>query len=58
MQCNGQHHFSFFAPSLRYGNEGDYVKAISDLESAYQLDPAHANAKKYLKEVYLTYAVK
>ena len=42
----------------RYANRGEFEKAISDLEKALELDSAHANAKKYLKEVFLANAVK
>ena len=43
---------------LRYANEGEFGKAIEDLEKALRLDSDHANAKMYLKEVFLANAVK
>lgn len=42
----------------RHANEGEFSKAIEDLEKALSVDPNHINAKIYLKEVFIANAVK
>ncbi len=48
---------AFVARGALHANKGEYDKAIIDLEKAIELDSSHANAKKYLKEVFLAYSV-
>jgi tetratricopeptide (TPR) repeat protein len=49
---------AFVARGAFYANDGDFEKAIEDLQRALLLDTAHTNAQKYLKEVYLACAAK
>ena len=49
---------AFVARGALYANEGDFGKAIVDLEKALEADPTHVNGKKYLKEVFIANAVK
>jgi hypothetical protein len=49
---------AFVARGALHANQGEYDKAIVDLEKAIELDSSHVNAKTYLKEVFLAYSVK
>ena len=49
---------AFVARGALYANQGDYTRAIKDLEQALTIDSAHSNAKTYLKEVFVANAVK
>jgi hypothetical protein len=42
----------------RSASDGDFDKAIKDLEKALNLDSTHSNARTYLKEVFLAYATR
>lgn len=48
---------AYVARGALSGNEGDFDKAIVDLEKALKLDENHLNAKTYLKEIILAKAV-
>lgn len=49
---------AFVARGALYANQGDYARAIKDLEQALTIDSTHSNAKTYLKEVFVANAVK
>lgn len=49
---------AFVARGALYANQGDYARAIKDLEQALTIDSIHSNAKTYLKEVFVANAVK
>ena len=49
---------AFVARGALYANEGDFGKAIADLEKALDADPNHVNGKNYIKEVFIANAVK
>lgn len=49
---------AFVAKGALYANDGDFAKAIDDFKRALDLDSTHVNAKNYLKEVFIAYAVK
>lgn len=49
---------AYVARGALYANDGGFEKSIVDLEKALSIDSSHANAKIYLKEVYLANAVK
>jgi tetratricopeptide (TPR) repeat protein len=58
LQCDENNVEAFVARGALYANKGEFDKAIGDLERAVELDSAHTNAKRYLKEVFLAYSVK
>lgn len=49
---------AYVARGALSANEGDFEKAINDLEAALSYDRNHSNAKIYLKEVFIANAVK
>jgi tetratricopeptide (TPR) repeat protein len=49
---------AYVARGALHANEGEFHRAIEDLEYALTLDVNHSNAKTYLKEVFIANAVK
>ena len=49
---------AYVARGALHANEGEFHKAIDDLQLALSLDANHLNAKTYLKEVFIANAVK
>ncbi|VUZ44652.1 unnamed protein product [Hymenolepis diminuta] len=48
---------AFVARGALYASIGSYAKAIDDLEKSLSLQPNHANAKNYLGQTLLAYAI-
>jgi hypothetical protein len=47
-----------FFISCRFANNGDFDKAVKDLENALKLDSKHLNAKAYLREIFTDRALR